>query len=289
MDRIVWNIIPIRLGSEELWPECFQYGCTVTLIMEIWPWVKVMTHPLVIDNKCVCNIIQIKLGSEELWPGHRFLVYVHCDLDLQDMILGQVNDTPLGHGELLCEILSRSNLAVRSYGPDTDFQVCVHWDLDLGDMTLGLGHDTPLVKDNNCVWNIIQIRLGSEKLWPGHGFPVCVYCDLDLGDLTLGQGHDTPFGHGQQLCEIISWSNLAVRSYGPDTDFQYVCTVTLTLEIWPWVKVMTHSLVTDNNCVKLYPDRTREYKVMARTQCKQMDRQTDRQTDRVIPICLRVV
>ena len=65
-----------------------------------------------------------------------------------------------------------------------------------------------------------------------------------------------------------------MRSYGPDTDFQYVCTVTLTLEIWPWVKVMTHP------CVKLYPDRTREYEVMARTRCEQ----TDRQTDRVIPI-----
>ena len=56
-------------------------------------------------------------------------------------------------------------------------------------------------------------------------------CDLDLGGITLGQGHDTPLGHGEQLCEILSRSNLAVRSYGPDTDFQYMCTVTLTLEI----------------------------------------------------------
>ena len=136
---------------------------------------------------------------------------------------------PLGHGQQLCEILSRSNLAMRSYG---------------------------------------------------HGFLVCVHCDLDLGDMTFGQGHDTPLGDGQQLSEILSRSNLAVRSYGPDTDFQYVCTVTLTLEIWPWVKVMTHPWVMDNNCVKLYPDRTREYEVMARTRCEQ----TDRQTDRVIPI-----
>ena len=36
----------------------------------------------------------------------------------------------------------------------------------------------------------------------------------------------------------------------------------------------------DNNCVKLYPDRTREYEVMARTRCEQ----TDGQRDRVIPI-----
>ena len=101
--------------------------------------------------------------------------------------------------------------------------------------------------------------------------------------LGQGHGHDTPMGHGQQLCEILSSSNLAVRSYGPDTDFQYVCTVTLTLEIWPWVKVMTHPWVMDNNCVKLYPDRTREYEVMAQTRCEQTNRQTDQQTDRVIP------
>ena len=69
--------------------------------------------------------------------------------------------------------------------------------------------------------------------------------------MTLGQGHDTPLAHGQQLCEI-SRSNMAVRSYGPDTDFGYVCTVTLTLEVRPWVNVMTHPWVMDNNCVKYY-------------------------------------
>ena len=56
---------------------------------------------------------------------------------------------------------------------------------------------------------------------------VYVHCDLDLGEMTLGQGHDTSLGHGQQLCEILSRSNLAVRSYGPCTDFGYVCNVTL--------------------------------------------------------------
>ena len=33
---------------------------------------------------------------------------MHCDLDLGDMTLGQGHDTPLGHGQQLCEILSRS-------------------------------------------------------------------------------------------------------------------------------------------------------------------------------------
>ena len=45
--------------------------------------------------------------------------------------------------------------------------------------------------------------------------------------MTLGQDHDTPVGHGQQLCKILSRSNYAVRSYGPDIDFGYVCTMTL--------------------------------------------------------------
>ena len=130
------------------------------------------------------------------------------------------------------------------------------------------------------VWNIIQIQLGSEELWPGHRYLVCVHCDLDLRDMTLGQGHDTPLGHGQQLCEILSISNLAVRSYGPDTDFEYMCTVTLTLEIWPCVKIMTHPWVMNNNCVKYYPDQTSCCKVMARTRCEQTDRQMDGQTDR---------
>ena len=93
--------------------------------------------------------------------------------------------------------------------------------------------------------------------------------------MTLNQGHDTPLGHGQQLCEILSRSNLAVRSYGPDTDFEYVCTVTLTMEVLPWVKVKTHPWVMDNNCVKYFPDRTSGYEVMAQTRCEQRDRQGD--------------
>ena len=96
-------------------------------------------------------------------------------------------------------------------------------------------------------------------------FWVRVYCDHELGDMTLGQGHETPLGHGQQLCEILPRSNLAVGSYGPDTDFWYMCTVTLTSEIWPWVEVMKHPWAMDNNCVKYYPDPIWQWGVMART------------------------
>ena len=140
------------------------------------------------------------------------------------------------------------------------------------------------VMDNNCVkyypdptwqWRVMdQTRiLGMCALWP---WPWRYMYDL-------GQGHDTRLGHGQQLCEILSRSNLAVKSYGPDMDLGYVCTVTLTLEIWPWLKVMTHPWVMDNNCVIYYTDQNSGYKVMARTRCEQTDGQTDRQDDSYIP------
>ena len=100
------------------------------------------------------------------------------------MTFGQGHDTPLGHGQQLCEILSRSTMALRSYG-----------------LILGHGHDPPLGhKQQLC--EILSRAFGIEKLWPGHGFWVCVHCDLDLGDMTLG--------HGQQLCEILSRSNMGL-------------------------------------------------------------------------------
>ena len=150
---------------------------------------------------------------------------MHCELDLGDTTLGQGHDTPLGHGQQLFVILSvYANYIGPSVMTDANcegFPTC----------------DDRITENDKCVIKIIgihciiQIQLGSEELWPGHRFRVCVHCDLYLGDMTLGQGHDISLGHGQQLCEILSRSNLAVRSYGQDTDFGYVCTVTFTLEI----------------------------------------------------------
>ena len=155
----------------------------------------------------------------------------------------------------LHDILSRSHLAVITYGPDTDLGMCAMWPWP---RRYGLGSRSwhTLGSWSTIVWNIIQIQLGNEELWSWNGFWVCVHCDLDLGDMTLGQGYDTPFIDNK----CVSRSNLVVRSYGQDTDFQYVCTMTLTFEIWPWVKVMTHPLVIDNKCVK-YPDQTCQWGV----------------------------
>ena len=140
----------------------------------------------------------------------------------------------------------------------------------------------PWAMENNCVKYYPASTL-QFRLWPGHRSWASVYCDLDLADMTLGQGHCTSFVHGKYLCEILSKSNMALRSYGPNTDFGYVCTVTLTLEIWPWIEVMTHLWDMDNNCVKYYPERTICNGVMVsdtKWTNGQMDGQTDRRTDR---------
>ena len=39
---------------------------------------------------------------------------MYYDIDLGDMTFGQGHDTPLGHVQQLCEILSRSDKEVRS-------------------------------------------------------------------------------------------------------------------------------------------------------------------------------
>ena len=110
----------------------------ISSICALWPWPlrydlgSKSWHTLGLWRTIVWYIIQIQLDSEELLPRHGFWVCVHCDLDLGNMTLSKSHDTPLGHGKQLCEILSRSNLAVRSY------------DLDLWDMSLGQGHDIPL-------------------------------------------------------------------------------------------------------------------------------------------------
>ena len=116
-----------------------------------------------------CHVYTVTL-TLEIWPGVKVMIR-------------------------LCEILSRSDIAVRSFDPDTVLGMCALWPwpwiYDLGSMswhTLGSWA--------TIVWNIIQVQLGSEELWPGYRFSVCVHCNLDLGDMNLGQDHDTSLGDG---------------------------------------------------------------------------------------------
>ena len=78
------------------------------------------------------------------------------------------HDTPLGYGQQLCEILSRTNMAVRNYGlQDTDFGYTCTMNLTLksGDMTLGQGHDTPLGHGQQ----LFELLSRSEKGVKGYG------------------------------------------------------------------------------------------------------------------------
>ena len=138
----------------------------------------------------------------------------------------------------LCDILSRSNMASRSYGPDTVFRymstvtltsdispwimVMIHYwvmvnncvkyiQIQHGSEELLLGHEfwVCVYSDLDSVQDIIQIELGSEEIWSWHRFSVYVHCDHDLEDMTFGQGHDIALGHGQQVCKILSsWYNI---------------------------------------------------------------------------------
>ena len=77
----------------------------------------------------------------------------------------------------------------------------------------------------------------------------------DLGSRSWVMTHP---GHGQQLCDYYpdqtwQWEVTARTRILDNTN---VVPVTLTLEIWPWVKVLTHPRVMDSNCVKYYPDQT---------------------------------
>ena len=69
------------------------------------------------DNNCVKYPYPTRqLG---LVAGHGFWVCVHSDLDLgDDLCLVKVMKS-LGHGQQLCEILSRSDKGVRSHDQDT--------------------------------------------------------------------------------------------------------------------------------------------------------------------------
>ena len=122
-------------------------------------------------------IIKIQLGSDNLWPRHGF-GYV-CTVTMTSEISPwvKVMTHPLDHGIQLCEILSRSNLARGSYGPDTDFgYVCtVTLTSEIWPSVKVMTH--PSVIDNKCVkyyldptwqWGVmVRARiLGMCALWP---------------------------------------------------------------------------------------------------------------------------
>ena len=66
---------------------------------------------------------------------------------------------------------------------------------------------------------------------------------------VIAWANHTPLCQGQQLHEVSSPSLSHQLKYMAQKIFVCVRTVTLTLEIWTWVKVMIYPLVMDNICV----------------------------------------
>ena len=197
MDNIVQNIILIKNGSGGVMVQARILGMCV-----LWPWPwrydlwSRSWHALRSWTIVVWNIIQIQYGSEDVLPGHNFWVCVHFDLDLRDLTLGQGHDTPLGHEQQLCKILSRSKKSVRSYGFSMEF-----WYVCTVTLTLGQGHDTSL----------------------GDGQQLCEI--LSRSNMVVrSYGPDTDFGY---LCtvtltlEICPWvmDNNRVKNY-PDRSME---------------------------------------------------------------------
>ena len=119
---VSWTTIkssPSHLTLKSYGPDTdFGYVCTVTLTLELWPWVKAW-HTLESWTRNVWNIIQIKHMAVKSY-GRTLILCISALWPWPWRYdLGQGHDTPLGHGQQLCEILSRSNMAVKSYGPDT--------------------------------------------------------------------------------------------------------------------------------------------------------------------------
>ena len=89
----------------------------------------------------------------------------------------------------------------------------------------------------------------------------CVNCDIDLCNTSLSQYTNT-----------IAWYIIKIQLGSEDwgamakTWIRYMCTVTLTSKIWPWVKFMTNPFIKDNKCVNYYPDLAWQWECMAWTQ-----------------------
>ena len=91
---------------------------------------------------------------------------------------------------------------------------------EMGQLLPCLPHyNNPWVMDNNCL-----------KCHPNPSYPWTFFAVWPWPrQYNLESGHDTSLGHEQELCEILSRSNLAVWHYSLHTDF-LICAIWY----WPW-------------------------------------------------------
>ena len=117
---IVWNNANIQHNVRELWP-----GQRLLLYVQ---------HELDIRDMTLSQGHDTSFGwgqqSGKLSTSNYKVVRRRCPekdfscMYTMTMTLGQGHDTPLGWGQQSCEIFSRSNLAVRIYGPDNVLAMC---------------------------------------------------------------------------------------------------------------------------------------------------------------------
>ena len=131
----------------------------------------------------------------------------------------------MGHGQQLCEVISKSNMAVRSYGPWHGLLLCVHCDIDLGNINVTKVMPHPWVKRTQMCELLSRSNMAMRSYDQDKDLEYVCTVTFTLWPWV---SHFKPLGHGQPSCETLSRSNMTVRSYYPDKDLG-ICAVTLTI------------------------------------------------------------
>ena len=113
--------------------------------------------------------IQIQHDSKELWPGHGFWLCTHFDLDHYRYDLTHGHDIPSVHGQLLCKILSRSNVAVRSYAWTRNLPVfTVTFTLEIKPLVMAQAWHY------NDIWSLEPLPSSTSEAAPSCHIPIII-------------------------------------------------------------------------------------------------------------------
>ena len=138
-----------------------------TLTLEIWPCVKVMTHPWVMNNMCVkyypdptlrCGVMARTqtLGMCALWPWpwtYNLGLRSWHTIAVMDSNCVKYYPDPIWHWWVMARTRISGMCALRPWS----------WRYDLGSRSWHTLWSWTII-----VWNIIQIRQVGMELWPGH-------------------------------------------------------------------------------------------------------------------------
>ena len=134
--------------------------------------------------------------------------------------------------------------------PRHRFCLCVYCNLGLGDMFQGLTNRFSYhLSDIYFSLSVIKLCTRKPLARPREALAPGVGQWDSSAPVSLGQGYDIPWSLGQQFCEILSRSNMAITRCELLRMCALSATVTFNLEIWPRVEVMTHPLTLDKNSV----------------------------------------